>query len=306
MEIVSDLEQARNAVASIRSEVSRHRFESARAKVTATAEKLSTCSGRISQETADFLSTSVGDPDISGNKVAEIWSSHLRELERVRALRPHLQTVAFVAGSVARSGAAVWAENLRTQPVTGVEDPWTPNDWRDAWNWACTDAHLRAIDGRARLLELDEQRRAAEEEKRKLFHDVVRMRTLLKLHFVAQQFAQSWFLREQPLDGTHRVSNCRGSTVESLRDGARRKPGVLAAEIESCRTGEPELLGVIVDVQRGGTEDQVVETHPKDLGSRPLDRIDDRLGMMVNGRRSFITHPGRFVASNLLPADAHC
>ena len=114
----------------------------------------------------------------------------------------------------------------------------------------------------------------------------------LTLHF-AQQFAQFGFLREQPLDGPHGVCNCRGSTVKAPRDGGRRKPGVLAAEIESCRTGEPELLGVIVDVQRGGAEDQVVETHPKDLGSRPLDRIDDRLGMMVNGRRSFITYPGR-------------
>jgi hypothetical protein len=79
---------------------------------------------------------------------------------------------------------------------------------------------------------------------------------------------------------------------------------VLAAEIESCRTGEPELLGVIVDVQRGGAEDQVVEAYPKDLGSRPLDSIDDGLGTMVN--RRCITHPGRFVSSNWLPADAHC
>jgi very-short-patch-repair endonuclease len=180
-EIICDLERAKDAAASIRSEVSRHRFESARAKITGAAEKLSTCSGCISWEIAEFLSTSVGDPDLSGNKVAEGWSSHLRELERVRALRPHLQTVALVAGSVTRSGSALWAENLRTQPVTGVEDPWTPNDWHSAWNWACTDAYLRAIDGRARLLELDEQRRKAEEETRQLFHDVVRMRTLLTL-----------------------------------------------------------------------------------------------------------------------------
>jgi hypothetical protein len=74
-----------------------------------------------------------------------------------------------------------------------------------------------------------------------------------------------------------------------VRRWRSRKPGVLAAEIESCRTGEPELLGVIVDVQRGGAEDQVVEAYPKDLGSRPLDSIDDGLGTMVNRRWACIT-----------------
>ena len=135
-------------------------------------------------------------------------------------------------------------------------------------------------------------------------HDPRHFGPKLTLHF-AQQFAQSWLLGEQPLDGTHRVSNCRGSTVESPRDGGHRKSGVLAAEIESCRTGEPELLGVIVDVQRGGAEGQVVETHRKDLGSRPLDRIDDRLGTIVNGRRGFIIHRDVFVSLTWLPVDAH-
>jgi len=171
------------------------------------------------EKIADFLSTSVGDPDISASKVAEIWSFHLRELDRVRALRPHLQTVAFVAGSVARSGAAVWAENLRTQTVTGVEDPWTPNDWRDAWNWASTDAYLRAIDGRARLVELNEQRRAAEEETRKLFHDVVRMRTLLTLKARITRRVDAAL--QMFLTAVRRIGKGTGKSASRLRRDAR-------------------------------------------------------------------------------------
>ncbi len=219
LEIVSDRERARDAAASIRSEVSRHRLESARAKLSAAAEKLSTCSGRISRELADFLTTSVGDPDIPGSKLAEIWSSNLRELERVRALRPHLQTVAGLVGSVAGSGAAVWAENLRTQAVAGVEDPWTPNDWRDAWNWSCADAHLRAIDGRARLLELDEQRRAAEEETRQLFHDVVRMRTLLTLKARITHRVDAAL--QMFLTAIRRIGKGTGKSASRLRRDAR-------------------------------------------------------------------------------------
>jgi len=218
-EIISDLERATAAAASIRSEISRHRLESARTVLTATAEKLLTCSGRISQDIAGFLSTSVGDPDLSGSKVAEIWTSHLRELERVRALRSHLQTVARVAASVARSGAAVWANNLRSQPVVGVEDAWTPNDWRDAWSWACADAHLRAIDGRARLLELDEQRRSAEEETRHLFHNVVKMRTLLTLKARITRRVDAAL--QMFLTAIRRIGKGTGKSASRLRRDAR-------------------------------------------------------------------------------------
>ena len=65
--------------------------------------------------------------------------------------------------------------------MEGVEDTLTPIDWRDAWHWARAESHLQSIDGRTRLRELDEQRRASDEEMRRLFHDIVRLRTLLTL-----------------------------------------------------------------------------------------------------------------------------
>jgi len=181
VEIVSDVEHARRAAESIRTEVSRHRLSSARVKLGVASEKLATCTGRISQSIAAFLSASVGNPDISANRIADEWMVLLAELERVRALRPHLETIERVAAGIAESGAPNWAQSIRTQPVEGVEDTLTSNDWRDAWRWAQADSHLRSIDGRARLKELDEQRLTADDEMRRLFHNVVRLRTLLTL-----------------------------------------------------------------------------------------------------------------------------
>jgi transcription elongation GreA/GreB family factor/very-short-patch-repair endonuclease len=180
-EIVSNAEHARRAAGSIRTEVSRHRLSGARVKLAAAGEKLTACTGRISQRIAAFLAASVGNPDISANKIADEWSALLLELERVRALRPRLETVERVAADIAKSGAPSWADAIRTQPVEGVEDTLTPNDWRDAWHWAQAESHLQSIDGRTRLRELDEQRRTSDEEMRRLFHDIVRLRTLLTL-----------------------------------------------------------------------------------------------------------------------------
>jgi len=179
--IVSSLDHARAAVEAIRSEVSRHRLNGARTRLSGALKKARQCSGNISQRIVTFLSETVGNPDLAPNRVADDWSTILTELERVRALRSQLDTVSRVATQVSASGAPAWADHLRRTPVDGVEDPWTPMDWHDAWLWAQAETHLRAIDGRARLRELDEQRRKADDEMRGLFHDVVRMRTLLTL-----------------------------------------------------------------------------------------------------------------------------
>jgi hypothetical protein len=53
-EIAADLGNARRASESIRTELSRHRLGSARAKLSAATEKLATCSGRISRAMAEF------------------------------------------------------------------------------------------------------------------------------------------------------------------------------------------------------------------------------------------------------------
>ena len=51
----------------------------------------------------------VGLPDVIPSKFADDWTRLLMELERARALRRHLHTVAMVAENIANSGAPKWA-----------------------------------------------------------------------------------------------------------------------------------------------------------------------------------------------------
>ncbi|MES2255140.1 MAG: AAA domain-containing protein [Pseudomonadota bacterium] len=181
VEVTKSEKTALEAADAIRSEISRHRLLITRAKLNDTKAKLEPCSGRISRRLKEFLSTDVGSPDFSPNAISDNWRELLAELDRVRGMRTLLETVSNVSDLVSQSGAPKWGNALRTTPVTGVNDPWTPEDWQGAWVWAQADTHLRAIDGRARLRELDKQRLAADDEIHRLFQSVVRLRTLLTL-----------------------------------------------------------------------------------------------------------------------------
>jgi very-short-patch-repair endonuclease len=218
-DIADDLDHARRASEAIRSELSRQRLGSTRAKLTAATEKLATCSGRVSGAIAEFLSTSVGKPENPADAIADEWNALLVELVRVRNLRVHLEVIERVAAAIADAGAPHWAHALRTRPVEGTEDNWTPDDWLNAWIWAQVDAYLRAIDGRTRLRDLDEHRRAADEDIRRLFNDVVRLRTLLTLK--ARITRRIDAALQMFLTAIRRIGRGTGKSASRLRRDAR-------------------------------------------------------------------------------------
>ena len=82
---------------------------------------------------------------------------------------------------VERSGAQHWANELRTAPVVD-DDPWTPADWREAWQWRCAATYLQAIDGRDRLRRLQGVRREAEEDLAKTYQRLVEKKTWVEVH----------------------------------------------------------------------------------------------------------------------------
>ncbi|MPZ36181.1 MAG: AAA family ATPase [Rhodospirillales bacterium] len=217
--IVATYQGAERAAASIRLELARYRLASARESLAQAVGKLASCSGPVVQRLSDFLKTVVGNPDVPDAKVGGEWSALVAELARIRGLFPQLATVDRVASLVAASGAAKWAERLRRDSVTGVEDPWTPDHWRDAWNRALAEGHLRAIDGRARLQELDQRRRDADDEMRRQFHEVVRMRTLLTLKARITNRVDAAL--QMFLTAIRRIGKGTGKSASRLRRDAR-------------------------------------------------------------------------------------
>lgn len=217
--ILADLDSAERASAAIRTELARHKLAGARLSLTTASERLASCSGPIAQRLSHFLKSVVGNPDMAESSVSGEWTMLLAELARIRALFPQLATVERVAALVVAGGAAKWAEYLRSDPVHGVDDPWTPDDWRDAWNWALAEAHLQEIDGRARLQELERRRWDADEEIRRLFHEVVRMRTLLTLKARITRRVDAAL--QMFLTAIRRIGKGTGKNASRLRRDAR-------------------------------------------------------------------------------------
>jgi very-short-patch-repair endonuclease len=217
--ILSDATAARWAAEAVQTELTKRRFAANQIRLDATLGILNGCSGAISQQMQGFLRESVGNPDLPVAQVISAWTQLLAELERVRALRSRLDRVKEVASIVGNSGASLWAEKLRTVVVTGIEDPWTPDDWREAWNWARDEAHLRSIDGRERLLELADRRRAADEELKRCFQEVVKAHTMnaLKARITRQVDAALQMF----LAAIRRIGRGTGKGASRLRRDAR-------------------------------------------------------------------------------------
>ena len=120
----------------------------------------------------------LGRTDVSQRSIAEAWQQIVPEAQRLHSLRARFTRLNEVTAIVATSGAPNWAQNLRHDVVVG-DDPWTPATWQPAWEWARADGYLKSLGDRETIRKLSDARATAEAEQRKLFAEVVRLRTFL-------------------------------------------------------------------------------------------------------------------------------
>ena len=180
-DIFGSREGAERAAETININLSKKRLSGSRERIGGLLERLAACSGPIVDAMTDFVTNGVGDSGLSSPQVTDRWQELCRELSTIITLRPRMETVERVAQAIAASGAPNWADALRSEPVTGTDDSWTPGDWRETWNWRRQETYLRQIDGRNAIRELSKRRLQHEDDLRKLFHKVVEKRTFLSL-----------------------------------------------------------------------------------------------------------------------------
>jgi very-short-patch-repair endonuclease len=124
---------------------------------------------------------SLGDAEVPQTAMAEAWQQVLAEAKRLHGMRDGLVRLDALVERVAKSGAPKWAANLRNAASNADDDPWTPSTWRKSWEWARAGGYLRSLGDRDLVRQLSETRAKAEAEQKKLFADVVRLRTFLGL-----------------------------------------------------------------------------------------------------------------------------
>lgn len=120
----------------------------------------------------------LGSADLPQHAIAESWQQIVAEAQRLDSLRANFARLNEITAVIATSGAPNWAHKLRQDAVVG-DDPWTPTTWVAAWEWARADGYLKSLGDRETIRSLSDARVAAEAEQRKLFAEVVRLRTFL-------------------------------------------------------------------------------------------------------------------------------
>lgn len=214
----------------IKLNLSKIHLAGSRAARTDLIKRLAVCSGVIVEKLETFVENDLGNPDLNAQQIGDRWEALCRELTRIHKLRAHLEQLGRVANLIEESGAAKWAQQLRTQPADETDDPLLPGTWRESWTWSRISGYLRRIDGRDRIRELSRLRLEHEDDCRKTFAEVVKLRTYLGLRRNLTDRVQAALVMF-----THALSSLgigKGKRAARFRGDARRA-------MENCYSAVP-------------------------------------------------------------------
>lgn len=121
----------------------------------------------------------LGNPKVPTSEIAKLWHAITADAERLHGQHVRLERIEALTNKVAASGGIRWAELMRYRP-SGNED-FIPDDWRKPWDWAIADFYLKQLGKQAVVRTLTDRRATIEAEQRRLFADVIRLRTFLGL-----------------------------------------------------------------------------------------------------------------------------
>lgn len=127
------------------------------------------------------LEERLGSAQVSVDQVVSEWSAYIAKLDRLRALAPSFETIVLGAEAIARAGAPIWAERLKTEPAVGDNDSCIPADWFDAWEWATSIAFLERNGSVKQIEALNRERVETERRLRGSFAKLVKERTFYNL-----------------------------------------------------------------------------------------------------------------------------
>jgi very-short-patch-repair endonuclease len=127
------------------------------------------------------FAANLGNRKISQTSVSASWNEIVAEARRLAPFRPDLGRLEGVCAAVAASGAPEWAALLRAPDEADTLDNQTPPEWRAAWEWSRADGFLRRTSDRRRLVALSSQRAAKDDERKRLFVEIIKLRTFYAL-----------------------------------------------------------------------------------------------------------------------------
>jgi very-short-patch-repair endonuclease len=221
---LSAMGEARQAIervaASVSSHLERHRLAGAIAQLNELLDLSIGRGGAISTSMRAFLANELGKDNLTASQASERWGNLRAELRRLVGLRPALLRVERVASLVAESGAMQWAEKMRTVPALDAHDPWTPPNWREAWQWRQIVTLLETIDGREPLARLQKNRGEIEDDLARTYQRLVEKKAWLQISRSSSDAVKSAL--QAYLNAVLHIGRGTGIRANRYRNEARR------------------------------------------------------------------------------------
>ncbi|UYY59296.1 AAA domain-containing protein [Sphingomonas sp. S2-65] len=137
--------------------------------------------GEVGEELRAAVATMLGQPNTDETLLDQRWAAAIAEGAMLRSLAPHFAEIRHLASLIEESGAPQWAQRLRSEAVTGIEDPLTPGDWRERWTLRRLSSWLKRIDRHERLAALGAERSDHEDQLRRAYEESIELRTWCRL-----------------------------------------------------------------------------------------------------------------------------
>ena len=216
--VVGDTERLAELEKALRHHITKSRL----ANVWATKEHfqklLEGRTGRVIADIRQFLSKTLGNPDVEDTQMQPEWSTLMAELSRVLGLRTHLAAVHEICDKIEDSGAPQYATSLK-QPREGLVDGLLPDNWRRAWRLRCLSTYLDSIDAHEELKKLAKDRLEVEGDLSRAYRDIVVKRTWLKLAENASPSIRAAL--QAYLNAVQRIGKGTGKRAVRYRQDAR-------------------------------------------------------------------------------------
>lgn len=179
--IDGDQQDLRKLIEAIEAHLLRYRLADAERLRTTLRSELEACDYEISAQLRNLAITHLGSPDVSADTLAQSWDTLVTRLREIHAKREQLAKITEISEVVEMSGAPNWANQLRTVPVEGVEDPLLPGDWEKRWRLRRLECWLEANDQHHRLRALGTDRAEKEALLKQAYERSIELRTWLEL-----------------------------------------------------------------------------------------------------------------------------
>ena len=164
-----------------RSAIAAARLSAAKTEIKRIADYFDDPGGKIGTLARNFLIDIVGKRDIATGKIESAWDKIRDAIDDLAQRRLEFETVRQGAEQIREAGAPEWAARIVSEPAKENHDPVTPSDWREAWDWAASQAYLQRIDQREHLRHLSDEQLQLDENIAKAFERLVRERTFYAL-----------------------------------------------------------------------------------------------------------------------------